>query len=192
MRALKSNLLIFSAAALVLCACGGTPGDANIGGNVTGLGAGLSVTLQNNGADNLTVTGNQSFAFATQIAPNNSYNVTVLNQPAGETCVVGNASGTVNSMGGNVGDVTVTCTVTASVGGTISGLGPGTSVTLANNGVLLPIAANGPFAFPGILPAGTAFNVTISIQPAGETCTATNASGTIADNVTSLVTVSCV
>ena len=39
--------------------------------------------------------------------------------------------------------------------GTVLGLPAGTSVTLANAGVLLPVAANGPFSFPGLITAGT-------------------------------------
>ncbi len=192
MRASRLKLFIVSAAALALCACGGGAGKATIAGNVSGLGAGLSLTLQNNGADNLTVQNNQSFAFATQIASGNSYSVTVLNQPTGSNCVVVNASGTVDTLGDNIGNVTVTCAVTASVGGTVSGLGAGTSVTLANNGMLLPIDVNGGFSFPGILPAGTAYNVTVSTQAAGEICAVANPSGTTADNTMSFVTVTCI
>jgi hypothetical protein len=191
MRASRSKLFIVSATALVLGACGGGVSNANIGGSVSGLGPGVSVTLQNNGSDDLTIAGNQSFAFATQISPNNSYNVTVLKQPNGQNCVVGNASGTINSMGDSFGSVTVTCVVTSSVGGTISGLSAGTSVTLENNGALLTVAANGAFAFPGLLPAGTGYNVTVSTQPVGKTCTVITPSGTAVDSVTSLVTVVC-
>lgn len=65
-----------------------------------------------------------------------------------------------------------------SVGGTLSGLPSNTSVTLqlngeddttvsANGSVSLAIASNGVFAFPGILADGTAYSVTVAVQPSG-------------------------
>lgn len=80
-----------------------------ISGTVSGLAAGAGVTLQNKGADNLTLNANGSFAFSTAIAGGNSYDVTVLNVPAGYSCAVGNGSGTVVSA--DITDVTVTCSL---------------------------------------------------------------------------------
>jgi hypothetical protein len=62
--------------------------------------------------------------------------VSVLTQPVGQTCVVGNGAGAVDSSGDNISIVTVTCTVTSSVGGTVAGLASGNGVWLANNGQL--------------------------------------------------------
>jgi len=185
------NVLLLCVCSLLLSACGGGSLNASVGGAVSGLGSGLSLTLQNNGGDNLTLTSNQSFTFATSISPNSTYNVTVLNQPTGQTCAVTNGSGSIDAMGDNIGNVSVSCNVTSSVGGTVSGLLPGTSVTLSNNGLLLQIDTNGSFAFPGLLLAGTPYNVSISIQPAGETCQVSNALGVVVDNVTAQVLVAC-
>lgn len=69
----------------------------SIGGTLSGLiaGPGLSVVLQNNGSDNLTLTGDGAFTFASQVATAAAYNVTVQAQPAHQTCSVSNGAGTV-------------------------------------------------------------------------------------------------
>ena len=73
------------------------------------------------------------------------------------------------------------------LGGTVAGLsGPG--LVLANGGATLVVPANATsFAFPVSLQGGAAYTVTIQAQPAGQTCTVTNAAGTIGtSNVTNL------
>jgi len=60
----------------VAVAC--TTNSYTVGGVVTGLGSGLSVVLQDNGGDNLTVNANAPFTFATQVAYGSAYAVTVL------------------------------------------------------------------------------------------------------------------
>jgi hypothetical protein len=149
------------------------------------------VVLQDNSTDNLTLTSNGTFSFTTDLSAGSAYSVTVLTQPVGQTCAVANASGTVDSNADSVSNVVVACSTSSSVGGTVSGLASGTSVTLSNGSVLLPIAANGSFAFPGTLTAGSTYNVSISTQPAGQTCTLSNANGTVAANVMAVVVVAC-
>jgi hypothetical protein len=158
-----------------------------VGGTVSGLSGNL--VLQNNGADNLTVSANGAFAFPTALLNSGAYNVTVLTQPSGRTCTVANGAGTVS--GANVTTVTVTCTVnTFSVGGTVSGLS-GAVVLRINGGNALSVSANGPFAFGVRLADGSTYNVTVATQPAGQGCSVTGGSGAIAGaNVTS-VSVSC-
>ena len=79
-----------------------------IGGTVTGLSAGSSLTLQNNGGDNLSVSANGSFAFATKLGDGATYRVTVLAQPGpSESCVITNDQGTVS--GADVSNVQVGC-----------------------------------------------------------------------------------
>ena len=56
-----------------------------LGGAISGLGAGKSVVLQNNGANSLTLAANGSFAFTTPVADGAAYAVTVLTQPALQT-----------------------------------------------------------------------------------------------------------
>lgn len=188
---IRSAALLGSLLAAVLAGCGGGNNSANIGGTVNGLIAGTSVTLQDNSADNLTLSSNQGFTFPTAVAAGASYDVTVLTQPVGETCSVANGTGIVDSSGDDVTNVAVTCSVTSSVGGTVSGLAAGNSVWLTTNGQTLPIASNGAFAFPGTLPAGTAYDVTVSTQPAQQTCTVANASGTVVADAVAQVSVTC-
>ena len=76
-----------------------------VGGSVSGLSG--TVVLQDNGGDNLSVTANGSFTFATSLASGAAYSVTVGTNPSGQTCTVSSGSGTVGTA--NVTSVTVTC-----------------------------------------------------------------------------------
>lgn len=79
-----------------------------VGGSVSGLtGAGLGLVLQNNGGDNLPVAADGSFTFATAIADNAPYSVSVQTQPSGPFCTVQNGSGTIASA--DVTNVAVSC-----------------------------------------------------------------------------------
>jgi len=175
----------------LLAACGGGSTSATIGGNIAGLATGASVVLQNNGADTLTLSANGTFVFATALPPSSAYAVTVLTQPSGQVCAVGNGSGTVDSNGDDVTTANVTCMSVATVGGTLAGLLPGTAVTLSNGSVLLPLAVNGTFAFPGLMVAGMPYAVTVATQPLGQTCTVTNGVGTVTAGTPIAVAVTC-
>ena len=52
-----------------------------IGGTVTGLGSGDVVVLEDNGGDELAVSTNGTFSFATSLASGATYAVTVRTQP---------------------------------------------------------------------------------------------------------------
>ena len=67
----------------------------SVGGSVSGLSG--TVVLQDNGGDNLSVSANGSFTFATQLAGGAAYAVTVQANPSGQTCTVANGSGTIGS-----------------------------------------------------------------------------------------------
>lgn len=191
-RAIENSVRACAYAVVVgsLMACGGGR-QADIGGAVSGLGAGLSLALQNNQADKLTVTRNGAFQLVTDLGRRNTYNVTVALQPTGQTCSVANGNGTVDYRGTSVNTVAVTCTTTSSVGGTVSDLAAGTSVSLGNAGTLLLLAANGAFAFSGILSPGSIYDVSVITQPAGQLCSILNPTGMVAVNVMASVTVTC-
>ena len=76
-----------------------------VGGTVSGLSG--TVVLQDNGGDNLSVSANGAFTFATKLAGGAAYSVTVKTNPAGQVCSVSNGSGTVGSA--NVTNVAVSC-----------------------------------------------------------------------------------
>jgi hypothetical protein len=79
-----------------------------VGGTVTGL-VGTGMVLEDKLADDLTISGNGSFAFATAIASGSTYSVTVLTQPSGpaQICAVSGGSGNVTN--GAVTTVAVSC-----------------------------------------------------------------------------------
>jgi hypothetical protein len=94
----------------------GAPGDGGseasgttytIGGMLQGMKQGRSVTLQDNGGDDLVVPMNGAFAFARGLGSGASYDVSVSAQPPGQTCAVTAGSGVVAAS--NVTSVVVTC-----------------------------------------------------------------------------------
>lgn len=89
----------------------GTPctiaGFYTVGGSVTGLASGRSLTLLNNGGDALTVNANGTFTFSAALASGRTYTATVCTQPTDQTCTVSSGSGTVASA--NITNIVVTC-----------------------------------------------------------------------------------
>ena len=85
-----------------------TPPERLIGGNISGL-AGAGLVLQNNGGDDLPISVNGSFTFATALIDGTGYAVTVKTQPADpiQICSITNGSGTV--AGVDVTNVSVIC-----------------------------------------------------------------------------------
>lgn len=175
---------------VALTACGGAS-DASLGGTLSGLPTGSGVTLQNNGANSLALSSNGSFWFSTTLSAGAGYSVTVLTQPTGALCSVANASGSIDSSGSDVSNVAVTCVSNATITGTVSGLASGTSLVLANGSVMLAIGVDGRFAIPGLLAAGTVYNVTVSSQPVGQTCTVSSGVGTVVQDTQTAIVVLC-
>ena len=165
--------------------------DFTIGGTVSGLTSGNSVTLLDNGGDSLKVTANGKFTFTTALAGGAAYSVTVGTEPTGETCTVTAGSGTVGTA--NVTTVKVACKATTyTIGGTASGLLTGRSVTLLDNGgSTLKVAKNGAFTFKTALVSGATYKVTVGTQAAGETCTVTKGSGKVGTSNVTNVAVAC-
>ena len=164
-----------------------------IGGTVSGL-AGTGLILQDNGGDNLSISGNGNFVFPTSIASGHPYAVSVLVQPSGPTqsCAVTSGGGTVASS--NITNVTVICTTTKfTIGGTVNGLTGSGLVLQDNGGDNLPISGNGTFAFPTSIASGQVYAVSVLTEPSNpaQTCTVSNGGGTVgAANVTN-VSVNC-
>jgi hypothetical protein len=170
---------------------GGTATTFTIGGSVVGL-TGTGLVLEDNGADDLTITGTGTVSFKFKTAVTN-YTVTVKTQPTNPTqvCSVSNASGKATA---NVTNVQVSCGVVYSVGGTISGL-LGTGLVLNDTvGTFvdsLPITATGnsiPFTFATPVAGNSTYTVTVGTQPSApaQKCSVTNGSGTATGNVTSI------
>jgi 6-phosphogluconolactonase (cycloisomerase 2 family) len=185
--------LAAAAGLALLSACGGSnsssppPATYTIGGTLSGLGAGLSLVLQDNAADPLTVTANGAITFAKSLASGTAYAVTVATQPTGQTCTVTGGAGTAMA---NVTNVAVACTSNASSGGYTS---PAGAVTIAaNHGTLgtvstvaTPAAAPGGLATPfgwisfSVKNLAAGASVTLSFTlPAGYTLTGAEKCGT--------------
>ncbi len=169
-------------------------------GSVTGLSAGTSLTLSNNGA---TVTSDSSGNFAfTAITSGAAYNVTVPTPPTDYTCAVQNGSGTMGDA--DVTGVNVTCTPpvnsTHAVGGLVvnSSSQPGFGYLVLNAGTAteetLLVQSGASFVFKTRLKSGDTYSVT-GKPPAtsfAAYCVVTgNGSGTIASADVTEITVAC-
>ncbi|MFM1885468.1 MAG: hypothetical protein RL026_625 [Pseudomonadota bacterium] len=168
-----------------------------VAGTLSGLSG--TVVLRNNSADDLTLTQDGPFQFATGVTSFNAYNVTVQTQPTGQTCWVENGFDYASAP---VTGVRVTCaasTSTATVGGGITGLSSaGLVLRLSQNGVVVEstsaLAAGATsFAFAKALSTGNSWLVSIGTQPTSprQTCTVSSGSGYIGAASVSNVQVAC-
>src|SRR5215469_1701437 len=83
---------------------GGDIASYSVGGTVSGLHG--SAVLQDNGGDNLTVSADGTFTFASQLASGANYNVTVQTAPSGQNCTVTGGTGTITA---DVTTITIAC-----------------------------------------------------------------------------------
>ena len=159
----------------------------SLGGSISGLnGSGLVLA---DGTDTLAVSsGSTSFTMPTRVAFSSSYVLSVQTQPAGLGCAVGNGTGTMPASA--LTNVVITCTDQPfKLGGTISGLGNNTGLTLTNGSDTLAVVAGSTgFTMPTAVAFGSPYSVAVLTSPAGLTCTPSNASATMpAGNVASVV-----
>jgi hypothetical protein len=80
------------------------------------------------------------------------------------------------------------------VGGQLRGLTPGETVTLQDNlGDDLTLSSNGMFTFPTAVASGTKYSVTVrnAPTPIAQTCSVSNASGTVGASPVASVSVDC-
>ncbi|MET3122918.1 hypothetical protein AAKU67_002527 [Oxalobacteraceae bacterium GrIS 2.11] len=163
----------------------------SVAGTVNGLNSGQQVTLFNNGADPVTVTGNTSFRFSALVSYSGSYSVTIGTQPAGQVCTVSNGTG--SGMITNVSDVSVNCsTMTYTITGSVSGLNAGQQVTINDNGANpTTVTSNRTFTFSQPVSYNGSYAVTINTQPNGQVCSVANSAGSnVVANVTG-ISVTC-
>lgn len=189
----------FTVALLAACGGGGDEGTSppmagayTIGGALSGLAAGRTVTLQNNAENDLVLSANGNFAFTTLLSQGVAYAVTIKTQPSGQRCSVLQGTGTATA---NVSNVQVRCenlpAATYTVGGAVTGLNGGTLVLQNNGGDALSITSNGGFTFATAVAGGAAYAVSVRTQPAGQSCTVRNGAGTVAAANVGSVEVSC-
>lgn len=164
---------------LLLSACGGGGGSSNstmtytVGGTVSGLNG--SLVLQNNGSDSLTISGNGSFSFASEVAEGSAYSLSVASQPVNQLCSIDNGSGTVSA---DISNITVTCetAVSYTVLGTVAGLN-GTLTLQSTDGSSLILSSNADFSFDVRAAVGGTYIVSIGTQPTDQACVLTNGTG---------------
>jgi trimeric autotransporter adhesin len=158
---------------------------------INGMVSGLigAVVLQNNGADTQTISTDGAFTFSTPVTQGKPYAVTVLTQPTDQTCSVGSGTGTMGAA--KVITVAVVCsTNTFSVGGTVSGLS-GTVVMQDNGADSTVLNTDGSFTFSSSVAEGSTYSITVQTQPAAQSCTVVNGSGTMGGSNVTNVTVAC-
>jgi uncharacterized repeat protein (TIGR03803 family) len=156
-------------------------------GSISGLnGPGLVLA---NGTDQLAVSsGATSFTMPTPVAYTSSYVLAVQTQPEGLACAVVDGAGTMPASA--VTNIAVKCTDQPfRLGGTISGLGSNAGLTLTNGSDTLAVATGSTsFTMPTAVAFGSPYSIAVQTAPAGLSCTASNASGTMpASNVASIV-----
>jgi hypothetical protein len=166
-----------------------------VGGTVVGL-SGSGLTLQNEGGDDLPITANGNFQFATALISGGAFAVTISAQPSSPTqsCSVSGGTGTVGAAA--VTSVTVNCaTDQFTVGGAVTDLaGSGLTLSLNDGAATLAVGNSGTFSFPSTLPSGMTYAVTVASQPTGpsQTCSVTAGAGTIVSSNISSIAVDCV
>ncbi len=158
----RSLPLVLSALALAACGGGGSsntppPGTYSVGGTVSNLVTGQSVTLANNGGDALTVNASGNFTFKTFIADGAGYAVTVTTQPAGQDCTVTNGMG--SSMSANVSNVSVSCANLPEYAYVVNnGANTISQYAVSANGTLVPLGT--PIVATGSSPQSVTINPT--------------------------------
>jgi hypothetical protein len=168
----------------VAVTCSAVTTGFTIGGAISGNTGSVGLSL--NGSNGLLAAG-PNFTFPNPLGTGAAYNVLITTPPAGQTCVLGNPSGTVANA--NVANINVTCTTqgsTFTIGGTING--NTAPVTLRLNGTTDQTFAGGAFTFTSGLAQGTSYTVQVLTPPTGQVCTpASNAGVVPASNVTNVV-----
>ncbi|OZA94896.1 MAG: hypothetical protein B7X59_13030 [Polaromonas sp. 39-63-203] len=106
------GLLLLTSVVVALTGCGGetstvstAAGPFSVGGTVTGLAAGNSVSLANNGTDPLTLKANGAFVFPARLPTAGTFRVTI--SAATQNCAVTAGTGTIRYI--DILGVTVVC-----------------------------------------------------------------------------------
>jgi hypothetical protein len=186
-----------------------TCADYSFAGAVQGLTA-SGLILQLNDLDTLTVpSGSTTFRFpeGVDLGNDNEYSISIRTQPAGQTCTIVNAWGSVTAAAPNVTSPSVTCVDNGSggpsgpgftVGGSITGL-TGSDLQLRLNGshdiafnIRLASGATS-FAFAAKLPTGAAYEVKVANIPVNplQNCHISNGAGTVGTSNIADISVDC-
>ncbi len=163
-----------------------------VGGTVQGL-VGTGLVLSQNGKNFANLGANGPFAFSEKVESGSVVTVAVAASPSSpsQTCTAKPSVVVVGSK--DISNINVVCsTDTFKVGGVVSGL-IGSGLVLENDGVQLPIGANGAFAFPKPIVSGSNYGVTVVAQPTGpaQSCTIQGGTGVVSSGPVTSVSVQC-
>jgi len=191
---MKSSTLLAGSAlacALALSGCGGSDGDLFVGGTFVGV-TKAGLVLQNNGGSDLVIeptnNGSGSFAFSQLVETDSSYNVTVKSIPSNASkCEPFYNTGKVAF---NITTVQIVCTIRQhELKGSISGL---TGTLELVNGTDKVTVAPGATSFAMTkINEDAPYTVAVLTQPANQTCTVANGSGTMGSSDVTNITVTC-
>ncbi len=138
----------------------------SVGGSVTGLESGGTVTLRLNDEESLDVGGDGTYTFNASFALGDSYDVVIEEFPFSppQNCSVAN---TVGVVAGHVEDIAVRCYQGHNL--TVHSFGvEGDGLQLRNSdGQMLAIPSDGAYVFPEAIPPFSAFDVEVLAQPSG-------------------------
>ncbi len=151
---------------LVTCSTGD-----EIAADVEGLTGSVVASL--NDTELLTISSNGYHAFATRIPNLGAYSIEVATQPATQTCFVERGQGNVSSSDNEVAHFLCLDKAAGAfaVGGRVTGLPQGESVSLSlNGGTPMLVSGNGAFQFPALLADLEAFVVTLAQIPVAAQC----------------------
>jgi|GEM_PF-372156 len=81
-----------------------------VGGTLSGISSGTTLTLNNMGSDPINLNADGPFNFPSKVLSGGQYNVTFAKQPLGQNCIIDNGSGSVGSA--DVSTIAVSCVVT--------------------------------------------------------------------------------
>lgn len=162
------------------------PVPLQVGGTLTGLVAG-SVRLQITGGEELLLTKDGPFVFATQFQLGATYEVSLVEAPAQTFTTLARNTGLIVSQ---VRDVGVTVVPAFRVGGAVTGLA-GQMVLQLNGAEQATVVDSGAFQFSTLLHDGEPFAVTVLEAPANARWVLARASGTIAGADVTDVAVDC-
>lgn len=188
----RSAALVLGMLLASLAACGGYTA-VDVGGTITGL-SGPGLQLANNGSVISPDATASTFVFPNQVEIRSPYAITVVGQPARQTCSVVNGSGIAGAAPVTV--VNVTCVQNSyTLGGRVTGL-TGTNLILTNGSDRLTVAGgdaggNATFTFPTKVADGAAYGVAVLAQPSGQTCAVINGTALMGSTDVSSVVVNC-
>jgi uncharacterized repeat protein (TIGR03803 family) len=134
------------------------PKTYTIGGTVTGLAAGTSITLQDNGGEAINVSSNANFTFPTALTIGAQYNVTISKQPAYQGCSV--VAGSDQVVSTNITNIQIRCPVFT----LIDNLGFGSDGSYPQSGLIVGSDGNfyGTTEYGGLTDNGTVYRLAAS------------------------------